>query len=146
MDDTINRNLSMPLPDPQIESLIEGDKLLYNGSCSLQIDVISPDGTKTTPLTTISQGSFYKVPTSADYQLSTKGNCCTPGDYTIFPITCCPQPDYEALTVCDAETGTLWVQWHKILGDEITILEPWADTGRSCEDPIITTDAFCVQP
>ena len=102
------------IPDtPTLASLIEGDKLVYKGTCSLQVSVVNPDGGLIS-LKSFPPGTFYEAPVTGDYSLSVVGGCCNNGEYAVFPRACCTGPDYENLTVCDANTGTLWVQWVKV--------------------------------
>ena len=137
----------MPLSDttPTTVSLVEGDKLLYTGTCSMQVSISRADG-GLTPLRVLPEGSFYEAPVTGDYVLTIKGSCCNVGDYEVFAADCCTGPDYEPLTVCDANTGTLWVQWVKIENDVITVLQDWTDTGRSCEAPTEVISDFCIKP
>ena len=130
---------------PTTVSLIEGDKILYTGTCSLQVAVVVPDSNPAT-LKNLSQGTFYEAPVTGDYVLSVVGGCCNDGTYAVFPRDCCTGPDYENLTVCDANTGTLWVQWVKIENDTLDVLQDWTDTGRSCEEPTEVVSDFCVKP
>ena len=137
----------MPLSDttPTTASLIEGDKLLYTGTCSMQVSITLADGRLST-LKTVPGGSFYEAPVTGDYVLTIAGACCNVGDYELFPKDCCTGPDYENMTVCDANTGTLWVQWVKIENDVITVLQDWTNTGRSCKEPTEVISEFCIKP
>ena len=136
----------MPLTcdTPTTVSLIEGDKLLYTGTCSLQVSVVKADGSLA-PLKTLSENSFFTAPVTGDYSLSVAGCGCDVGDYEVFEATCCSGPDYENMTVCDANTGTLWVQWVKIENDAMSVLQDWTDTGRSCESPTEVVSEFCIK-
>lgn len=57
-----------------------------------------------------------------------------------FPVDDESTADYEAITVCDANTETLWVQLIKIEDGVSSILQDWADTQRKC-NPV--AEAVC---
>lgn len=130
----------MPLSaTPTVVTLTQDGKLLYTGSCSLQIDIVKADGS-TAPLATLAQNSFYKVPVSADYSLTVKGACCNAGDYEFFPDPLVsPDPrdiDPEKIVYCNSDTGTQWVKTcvFIIAGDGTVTMEVLSDddTGFEC--------------
>lgn len=128
----------MPLSEtPTIVALVQDGKLLYTGSCSLQIDIVKADGS-TAPLATLAQNSFYSVPVSADYSLTVKGACCNAGDYEFFPdITTTPKHvDPEKIVYCNTDTNTQWVKTcvFTVDVDNVVTVEVMSDddTGFAC--------------
>lgn len=53
---------------------------------------------------------------------------------------------YNALTVCDADTGTLWVRWFGATASGPVAVTYWEDTGRACAPPTVVTQDFCIKP
>ena len=58
---------------------------------------------------------------------------------------CCDGPTYQAITACDADTRTLWAQWHQIENGVVSALQAWSDTGRSCS-PLVDPDVLECAP
>lgn len=127
---------------PTTVTFNQDDRILYTGSCSLQISFIK-EGGGLSPVKVLSQDQWFTLPAKGDYQLTTVGACCNDGTYEVVSGQ---TPDYEALTVCDTDTGTLWVRWFAIEGDSVRPITEWEDTERSCAEPVITSQDFCVKP
>jgi len=132
---------------PQTLTLNAGDKLLYTGTCQLQVSIVLPDG-NTQPVASVSAGSFAEAPVTTTYELKIVGGtrCCVSGDHVVYPATPAdgggtstnpsPANDIEISTVC--RDGYKWeIHYRFVTVDGVTTKEVLAEenTGLLCQEP-----------
>lgn len=89
------------------------------------------------------EGSSVTLPVGT-YELSIPSLKCDSDCWVCDePLISDATPDYEPVQMCNKATGTMWIQWHKIENNEVTILKPWEDTVISCVDYTIIETKFC---
>lgn len=143
MSETYVLNTTSP---EQVVALTQGQCITWVGNTPVSISYELPgQGTQTA---TINDGGVFCAPITADFTFKLEMIGCPnqPSGTVIvdlsslgIPVTPVDGVTYQAITVCDASTSTLWVQWNAVENGVVTVLQDWVDTGRQCnpdEQPI----------